>query len=110
MAQSLQSIEVLIKNSFALQVAVRSTEDADAICRKNRLTFSELLRPFSHLGNEGEFSGMGVEQLLLCATVGLFQLKSPTHVLLAIRRQLGLQSVNHCHCHTLTQDYCACLI
>ena len=54
MAQSQQSIESIIKNSFALQVAVRCTEDAEAICEKNKLSFAELLRPFSQLSAQGE--------------------------------------------------------
>ena len=53
MAQSSESIEALIKNAFALQIAVRTTEDADAICRKNHLTFPELLAPFSQLHSQG---------------------------------------------------------
>lgn len=52
MAQSSESIEALIKNAFALQIAVRTTEDADAICRKNHLTFPELLAPFSQLHSQ----------------------------------------------------------
>jgi len=54
MAQSAQGTEVLIKSVFALQVAIRSTEGAEAICNKNQLSFTELLKPFSQLGPPGE--------------------------------------------------------
>ena len=54
MAQSLQSIESLIKSAFALQVAVRCEEDVEAICQKNNLTFADLLRPFSQVSTQGE--------------------------------------------------------
>ncbi|CAI8014074.1 Trafficking protein particle complex subunit 8 [Geodia barretti] len=51
MAQSLSTMESIIKGSYSLQVAVRSTPDAESLCRKNRLTFCELLEPFSQLGS-----------------------------------------------------------
>lgn len=54
MAQSGQTVEALIKSAFALQVAVRSTEGAEAICKKNRLSFTELMRPFCQLSTQGE--------------------------------------------------------
>lgn len=55
MAKSPQSVESLIKSAFALQVAVRCTEEVEFTCRKNSLSFSELLRPFCALSNNGEF-------------------------------------------------------
>ena len=58
MAQSLQSIESLIKSAFALQVAVQCAEDVEVICKKNSLTFAELLRPFSQLNTQGESAGL----------------------------------------------------
>ena len=54
MAQSVHGTEVLIKSVFALQVAIRSTEGAEAICNKNQLGFTELLKPFSQLSSPGE--------------------------------------------------------
>lgn len=54
MAQSLQTAEVFIKNTFGLPVAVRCTEDAEAISRKNGLSFVELLRPFSQPASQAQ--------------------------------------------------------
>ncbi len=56
MAKSSTNVDSLIKTTFALQVAVRSSEDAELICRKNQLTFSELMKPFCALSNNGEFT------------------------------------------------------
>lgn len=58
MAKSCQSVESLIKSTFALQVAVRCTEKAEAACRKNHLRFSEMLKPFCALSNNGESQGL----------------------------------------------------
>lgn len=54
MAQSLHNIEVIIKKTYALQVAVRCTPPAEAVCRKNNLTFCDLLEPFSHLSTQSK--------------------------------------------------------
>ena len=54
MAKSSQSVESLIKSTFALQVAVRCTEEVELACHKNNLSFSELLKPFCALSNNGE--------------------------------------------------------
>lgn len=54
MAQSLHNIEVIIKKTYALQVAVRCTPGAEAVCRKNNLTFCDLLEPFSHLSTQSK--------------------------------------------------------
>lgn len=45
-----------ISNSFSPQIAVASTSSAEAICRKNALTFIELLTPFCKLSTEGKFT------------------------------------------------------
>lgn len=66
MAQSAQGTEVLIKSVFALQVAIRSTEGAEAICNKNQLSFTELLKPFSQLGPPGESGAHAKIGLSLC--------------------------------------------
>lgn len=65
MAQSLQSIESLIKSAFALQVAVRCEEDAEAICQKNGLSFADLLRPFSQLGSQVQLKDVQGHQYTL---------------------------------------------
>lgn len=54
MAQSLHSIELIIKKTYALQVAVRCTPGAEAVCKKNNLTFCDLLEPFSHLTSQSK--------------------------------------------------------
>lgn len=55
MAKSSQSVESLIKSTFALQVAVRCTEEVETMCLKNNLKFYEILRPFCALSNIGEW-------------------------------------------------------
>ena len=62
MAQSTRSVESLVKLTYALQIATRCSEDAESICRKNHLSFPELLRPFSVLSEKGEL-------LLVCVCV-----------------------------------------
>lgn len=57
MAKSGQSVESLVKSTFALQVAVRCTEEVEIMCRKNNLRFCEMLKPFCALSNNGECSG-----------------------------------------------------
>ena len=54
MAQSLHSVEVIVKKAYALQVAVRCTPSAESICKKNHLTFCELLEPFSELNSQSK--------------------------------------------------------
>lgn len=56
MAKSSQSVESLIKSNFALQVAIRCTEEAQLTCGKNHLRFCEMMRPFCALSNNGEYS------------------------------------------------------
>ena len=53
MAQSLHGVEAIVKSSYGLQVAVRCTPSATNLCRKNQLTFCELLEPFSQLNSPG---------------------------------------------------------
>ena len=42
-----------MKDAFGLPVAVLCSDDASLICKKNKLTFVELLRPFCRLTSEG---------------------------------------------------------
>jgi len=42
-----------VKDTFGLPVAVMCSEDASLICKKNKLTFVELLRPFCRLTSDG---------------------------------------------------------
>ena len=54
MAQSSQKGGyAFVKDAFGLPVAVLCSEDASVICKKNKLTFVELLRPFCRLTTEG---------------------------------------------------------
>lgn len=43
----------IIQQSFNPAVAVLGSPDVDIVCSKNRLTFVELLQPFSRLSVEG---------------------------------------------------------
>jgi hypothetical protein len=55
MAQSTRSVESLVKLTYALQIATRCSEDAEQICKKNHLTFPDLLRPFSVVSEKGKY-------------------------------------------------------
>jgi len=54
MARSPQSVDTLLKSTFPIQVAVRTTDAVEQICSKNNLRFFELLKPFSALSNNGK--------------------------------------------------------
>ncbi|XP_029943533.1 trafficking protein particle complex subunit 8 isoform X2 [Salarias fasciatus] len=53
MARCAQSVEEFIQDAFAPAVAVLCSGEAERLCRKNDLSFSELLRPFCRLTSEG---------------------------------------------------------
>ena len=53
MAQSRKGGYAFVKDTFGLPVAVLCSEDASVICKKNRLSFVELLRPFCQLTTDG---------------------------------------------------------
>lgn len=55
MAQCKLSPQEFVKNSFMPQVAVICSSKAEETCRKNNLSFTELLQPFCKLGTEGIF-------------------------------------------------------
>lgn len=69
MAQSLYDVEAIIKKSYSLQVAVRCTTSADALCMKNQLTFCELVEPFCHLSSPGKQSPMDNSSLFIRAKI-----------------------------------------
>ncbi len=54
MAKSTQSVESLMRATFPIQVAVRTTEAVEQICSKNNMKFFELLKPFCALSSNGE--------------------------------------------------------
>ena len=60
MADLLHPFPSFIKNSYGIRVAVRSTQDVEELCRKNHLSFCELLRPFSQLSTESKKEKMHV--------------------------------------------------
>lgn len=53
MAQCKQTPQEFIKNCFTPQVAVASTPLAEEACRRNNLSFIEMIQPFCKLGTEG---------------------------------------------------------
>lgn len=55
MAQSTRSVESVVKLTYALQIATRCSEDAVQICKKNHLTFPDLLRPFSVVSDKSKY-------------------------------------------------------
>ena len=44
----------IIQQAFSPAIAVLASPDVDLVCSKNRLTFVELLQPFSRLSVEGK--------------------------------------------------------
>lgn len=53
MAQTKKSVSEFIQDAFCPMVAVLCSYDAETICRKNNLTFAELIQPFCRLPSEG---------------------------------------------------------
>jgi hypothetical protein len=53
MAQTKKSVSEFIQDAFCPMVAVLCSYDAESICRKNNLTFAELIQPFCRLPSEG---------------------------------------------------------
>ncbi|CAF3933295.1 unnamed protein product [Adineta steineri] len=52
MAQTKKSVSEFIQDAFCPMVAVLCSYDAESICRKNNLTFAELIQPFCRLPTE----------------------------------------------------------
>ena len=72
MAKSSVSVESLIKSTYALQVAVRCTDDVELICRKNQLKVCEMLKPFCALSNNCEYAMLFINAYFLqCPNVVL---------------------------------------
>ena len=53
MAQTKKSVSEFIQDAFCPMIAVLCSYDAESICRKNNLTFAELIQPFCRLPSEG---------------------------------------------------------
>ena len=56
MAQTKKSVSEFIQDAFCPMVTVLCSYDAESICRKNNLTFAELIQPFCRLPSEGNAS------------------------------------------------------
>ena len=54
MAQTKKSVSEFIQDAFCPMIAVLCSYDAESICRKNNLTFAELIQPFCRLPLEGK--------------------------------------------------------
>ena len=54
MAKCVQSTQEFIYNAFPAMVGALASEDAEAICKKNDLSFVELIRPFCQLASDGK--------------------------------------------------------
>lgn len=93
MAQCVQSVQELVQDSFTPMVAVLCSEEADRVSRRNRLSFSELLRPFCRLTSEGHIrdpnnvlqpvKGLRISVNSLCPS-----LKPPSSTLSPAQRQV----------------------
>jgi len=55
MAKCVQTAQEFINNAFPVMVGALASEDAEAICQKNDLSFVELVRPFCQLDSQGTF-------------------------------------------------------
>lgn len=56
MAKCVQSAQEFIYNAFPAMVGALASEDAEAICQKNNMSFVELIRPFCQLATDGNFT------------------------------------------------------
>lgn len=56
MARCIQSAQEFIIGAFPAMVGALASEDAEAICQKNDLSFVELIRPFCQLNEEGIYA------------------------------------------------------
>lgn len=57
MVETVKSTYDFIKGALPVRVGVLASDDAEAICLKNNLTFADLVKPFSTLTNESQISG-----------------------------------------------------
>ena len=55
MAQRKKSEVEFVQDTFCPQVAVLCSYDAEVVCRKNSLTFVELVQPFCRYTGESKF-------------------------------------------------------
>lgn len=55
MAKTKQSAKEFIQSTFPPMVAVMTSPSANEVCLKNKLSFSELLQPFSKVQMESEY-------------------------------------------------------
>jgi len=54
MAQCRQSASEFIRDAYSPMVAVLASQDAERICHKNNLSFTELIQPFCRLSAEAQ--------------------------------------------------------
>lgn len=54
MAKCAQTAQEFIYNAFPAVVGALASEDAEAICQKNDMSFVELIRPFCQLTSDGK--------------------------------------------------------
>ena len=54
MARCTQSAQEFILSAFPIYVGALTSEDAELVCRKNHLSFAELIRPFCQLQSDGK--------------------------------------------------------
>lgn len=81
MAQTKKSVSEFIQDAFCPTIAVLCSYDAESICRKNNLTFAELIQPFCRLPSEGKTS-MFIESFLISHSVNY---RDPTNNLIILK-------------------------
>lgn len=64
MAQCQKSADSFLRDAFSPCIGVICTEESNAICLRNHLSFVELLLPFSRLATSGKlyFLPVGIEE------------------------------------------------
>lgn len=85
MAQRKKSEIEFIQDTFCPQVAVLCSYDAEVVCRKNSLTFVELVQPFCRFNGESKFSlrkYTKIQDVYLCK---LLQLKLVIRLIICVQ-------------------------
>ncbi|XP_061894359.1 trafficking protein particle complex subunit 8 isoform X2 [Entelurus aequoreus] len=92
MAQCVQSVQELVQDSFVPMVAVLCSGQAEAVTRRNNLTFAQLLRPFCRITSEGHIRDPNnqlqvVKNLRICVNNVVTSASTPSGNLSPARRR-----------------------
>lgn len=65
MVETIKSTYDFIKDALPVRVGILASGDAEKVCMKNNLSFSDLIKPFSILTNEAQIQGPGSQSYRL---------------------------------------------